>query len=171
MDTLNVTEHLLLLALVFGFTIFPWVSSDGNSTARPETRSLPCPMYIENCSEISEPARWRGFFSRCPKSYRHYCIKGKCRFVAALKEPSCRCEKGYTGKRCEYLDLFYLKEDRGQLVVISLIIAMVALIIAIITICICSHRCRKAHRRKMKAKEMENLNNDSTGKIEETHFP
>ncbi|XP_040183668.1 probetacellulin isoform X2 [Rana temporaria] len=130
MDALNVTEHLLLLALVCGFTVFPWVSSEGNSTAQPETRSVPCPMYIENCSEISEPARWRGYFSRCPKSYKHYCVKGKCRFVAALKEPSCRCEKGYTGKS----------------------------------------RCRKAHRRKLKAKEMENLKNDSTGKIEETHF-
>ncbi|XP_068089067.1 probetacellulin isoform X3 [Hyperolius riggenbachi] len=105
-----------------GFTNFPWVNSDGNSTAQPETRSFPCPMYIDNCSGISEPAKWRGHFSRCPKSYRHYCVKGKCRFIAALKEPACI-------------------------------------------------RCRKAHRRKMKAKEMENLNNDSTGKMEETHFP
>ncbi|XP_075058319.1 probetacellulin [Mixophyes fleayi] len=169
MDTLDLTEHLLL-ALVFGLAISPCVRSDGNSTAQPETKSFPCPEYIENCSGISEPAKWRGHFSRCPKSYRHYCVKGKCRFVSALKEPACICERGYTGSRCEYLDLFYLKEDRGQLVVIGLIVAMVILIIVIICICICSHHCRKAHRRKMKAKEMENLNNDSTRKMEETHF-
>lgn len=160
----------VLLTLVLGFIVFPWVSSDGNSTAQPETRSFPCPEYIENCSGISEPAKWRGHFSRCPKSYRHYCVKGKCRFVTVLKEPACVCEQGYTGSRCERLDLFYLKEDRGQLVVIGLIIAMVALIIVIICICVCSHHCRKAHRRKMKGKEMESLNNDPTGKMEETHF-
>ncbi|KAM3937426.1 probetacellulin isoform 1-T1 [Leptodactylus fuscus] len=152
------------------FIVLPWVTSDENSTARPETRSFPCPEYIENCSGISEPAKWRGHFSRCPKSYRHYCVKGKCRFVTVLKEPSCICEQGYTGARCERLDLFYLKEDRGQLVVIGLIIAMVALIIVIIGICICSHHYRKARKRKMKGKEMESLSNDPTGKMEETHF-
>ncbi|XP_044133111.1 probetacellulin [Bufo gargarizans] len=160
----------LLLTLVLGFIVFPWMSSGGNSTSQPETRSFPCRDYIENCSGISEPAKWRGHFSRCPKSYRHYCIKGKCRFVRVLKEPSCICEKGYTGARCERLDLFYLKEDRGQLVVIGLIIAMVALILVIICICICSHHYRKSHRRKMKGKEVESLSNDPTGKMEETHF-
>ncbi|XP_073493826.1 probetacellulin [Phyllobates terribilis] len=160
----------VLLTLVLGFIVFPWVSSDGNSTTQPATRSFPCPEYIDNCSGISEPARSRSHFSRCPKSYRHYCVKGKCRFVMVLKEPACICEEGYTGSRCERLDLFYLKEDRGQLVVIGLILAMVALIIVIVSICIFSHHCRKAHRRKMKGKEMESLSNEATGKMEETHF-
>ncbi|CAN2388891.1 Betacellulin [Pristimantis euphronides] len=160
----------LLLPLVLGFLVFPWVSSGGNSTAQPETRSFPCPEHTENCSGISESAKSRSHFSRCPKSYRHYCVKGKCRFIAVLKEAACICDQGYTGSRCERLDLFYLKEDRGQLVVISLITVMVALIIFIISICIFSHHCRKAHKRKMKEKEMESLNNDPTGKMEETHF-
>ncbi|KAG9480389.1 hypothetical protein GDO78_012063 [Eleutherodactylus coqui] len=160
----------LLSSLLQGLFVFPWPNSGGNSTAQPETRSLPCREYTGNCSGISETAKWRGHFSRCPKSYRHYCVKGKCRFVTVLKEPSCVCEQGYTGSRCERLDLFYLKEDRGQLVVIGLIIVMVALIIVIISICICSHHCRKAHRRKMKAKELESLSNDPLGKMEETHF-
>ncbi|KAM9331484.1 probetacellulin [Gastrophryne carolinensis] len=170
MDTFNLTEHLLLLALFSGLTIFPWVSSDGNSTATPEARSIPCHMYIENCSDTSEAAKWSGHFSRCPRKYKNYCVKGKCRFVTTWKEPSCRCDKGYTGARCNYVDLFYLKEDRGQLVVIILIITMVTFVIAIISVCICSHHCRKAHRRKMKAKEIERLNNDFLVKMEETQI-
>ncbi|KAM4807749.1 probetacellulin [Rhinophrynus dorsalis] len=167
MDALTLSEHLLL-ALVLGLTVLPCTSSDGNSTAEPETRSPPCPQFDEDCTELSEPAKWRGHFSRCPKTYRHYCIKGRCRFVKSANTPACICELGYTGARCEYLDLFYLKGDRGQIVVIGLIVAMVTLIILIILICICSHHCRKAHRRKKKAKAMERLNKDSTAKMEET---
>ncbi|KAM8940335.1 probetacellulin [Pelodytes ibericus] len=168
-DGRPVTEHLLL-ALVLGLTVVPCVSSNGNSTAEPEAQSIPCPEYIENCTEISLPAKWRSHFSRCPKPYKHYCIKGKCRFVTSERAPSCICEAGYTGARCEYLDLFYLKGDRGQFVVIGLIAAMVTLIILIICICVCSHHCRKVHRRKLKAKDMESRDNDGTVKMEETHL-
>ena len=36
----------------------------------------------------TQPKR-RGHFSRCPKQYKHYCIKGRCRFVVAEQTPSC----------------------------------------------------------------------------------
>ncbi|XP_075421548.1 probetacellulin isoform X2 [Ascaphus truei] len=119
---------------------------------------------------LTEPEKWRGHFSRCPKAYKQYCIKGKCRFLASENTPACICESGYTGSRCEYLDIFYLKGDRGQFVVIGLVAAMVTLIVIIICICICSHHCRKLHRRKRKEKEMNRLNKDSTVRMEETHF-
>ncbi|XP_063281367.1 probetacellulin [Pelobates fuscus] len=167
-DGRPVTEHLLL-ALVLGLTVLPYVNSNGNSTAEPETKSIHCPEYTENCTEIS-PSKWKSHFSRCPKTYRHYCVKGKCRYVTSEKTPACICESGYTGSRCEYLDLFYLKGDRGQMVVIGLIAAMVTLIILVICICICSHHCRKVHRRKMKAKEIGNIDNECTVRMEETHL-
>lgn len=49
-----------------------------------------------------------------------------------------RCERGYTGARCERVDLFYLRGDQGQIVIISLIAAIVTLIILIVGICLCS---------------------------------
>ncbi|KAM4709293.1 probetacellulin [Discoglossus pictus] len=168
MDPHTLTGHLLL-ALVLGLAVLPCGRSDGNSTAEPESRGLPCNQGVENCTGQYETAKWKGHFSRCPRKYKYYCVKGKCRFVTVEKMPSCACETGYTGSRCEHLDLFYLKGDRGQVVVIGLVAAMVALVILIICICIFSHRCRK-HRRKRKEKEVESLNNDSTVKMEETHL-
>ncbi|XP_053559287.1 probetacellulin [Bombina bombina] len=170
MDTLLVTGHLLL-ALVLGFRVLPCGKSDGNITAKTDGRTLPCLQDGENCTGLFEISKGSGHFSRCPKKYKHYCVKGKCHFFTAEKKPACMCETGYTGSRCEYLDLFYLKGDRGQVVVIGLISAMVTLVILIICICICSHHCRKQRRRKRKANEVEALNDDdSTVKMEETQF-
>lgn len=45
------------------------------------------------------------------------------------------CERGYTGARCERLDLFYLRGDQSQIVVISLVAVMVMLIILVVCIC------------------------------------
>ncbi|NXM23649.1 BTC protein, partial [Oxyruncus cristatus] len=110
--------------------------------------------------------RRQGHFSRCPEEYKHYCVKGRCRFLVAEQAPACVCERGYTGARCERVDLFYLRGDQGQIVVISLIAAIVTLIILIVAICLCSHHCRK-QRRKRKAEEMETLNKDSPSRSED----
>lgn len=37
------------------------------------------------------------------------------------------CDEGYAGARCERVDLFYLRGDRGQILVICLIAVMVIL--------------------------------------------
>uniref|UniRef100_A0A8C5TWX3 Probetacellulin n=1 Tax=Malurus cyaneus samueli TaxID=2593467 RepID=A0A8C5TWX3_9PASS len=114
----------------------------------------------------AESLRRQSHFSRCPDEYQHYCVKGRCRFVVAEKAPACVCEWGYTGARCESVDLFYLRGDQGQIVIISLIAAIVTLIILIVGICLCSHHCRK-QRRKRKAEEMETLNKDSPSRSED----
>ncbi|XP_061209727.1 probetacellulin isoform X1 [Neopsephotus bourkii] len=110
--------------------------------------------------------RRQGHFSRCPEEYKHYCVKGRCRFLMAEKAPACVCERGYTGARCERVDIFYLRGDRGQIVIISLIAAIVTLIILIVCACLCSHHCRK-QRRKRKANEMETLNKNLPSKSED----
>uniref|UniRef100_A0A8C4UBR8 Probetacellulin n=1 Tax=Falco tinnunculus TaxID=100819 RepID=A0A8C4UBR8_FALTI len=110
--------------------------------------------------------RRQGHFSRCPEEYSHYCVKGRCRFLVAENAPACVCERGYTGARCERVDIFYLRGDRGQIVIISLIAAIVTLIILIISACLCSHHCRK-QRRKRKAEEMETLNKNLPSKSED----
>lgn len=75
--------------------------------------------------------------------------------------PSCMCEKGYFGTRCEQVDLFYLQQDRGQILVICLIAVMVVFIILVIGVCTCCHPLRK-HRKKRKEENTETLGKDKT---------
>ena len=47
------------------------------------------------------------------------------------------CDEGYAGARCERVDLFYLRGDRGQILVICLIAVMVIFIILVVSNCTC----------------------------------
>lgn len=51
--------------------------------------------------------------------------------------PRGRCEQGYMGARCELVDIFPLRGDQGQIVVISLIAGIVVLIVFIVCTCFC----------------------------------
>uniref|UniRef100_A0A8B9PPT1 Probetacellulin n=1 Tax=Apteryx owenii TaxID=8824 RepID=A0A8B9PPT1_APTOW len=153
--------RLIHLLSVSGLVLFDSVSADANVTAG----SLPCGPP-GNCTGSVSQLRRRGHFSRCPEEYWHYCIKGRCRFLVAEQAPACVCERGYTGARCERVDIFYLRGDRGQIVVISLIAAGATLIILVVCACLCSHHYRK-QRRKRKEKEMETLNKPAPAKSED----
>uniref|UniRef100_H0YU70 Probetacellulin n=1 Tax=Taeniopygia guttata TaxID=59729 RepID=H0YU70_TAEGU len=136
-----------------GLACFGCVGADTNAT-----EGLSC----GNGTQL----RRHSHFSRCPEEYQHYCVKGRCRFLVAEEAPACVCERGYTGARCERVDLFYLRGDQGQIVIISLIVGIVALIILVVGICLCSHHCRR-QRRKRKAEEMETLNKDGPSRSED----
>ncbi|XP_012999140.1 probetacellulin isoform X2 [Cavia porcellus] len=127
----------LLLLLGLGLLLLHCVLADGNSTRSPATHDLLCGGPAENCSATTTQPKRKGHFSRCPKQYKHYCIKGRCRFVVAEQTPSCVCDEGYTGARCERVDLFYLRGGRGQILVICLIAVMVFFIILVISVCTC----------------------------------
>ncbi|XP_067592363.1 probetacellulin [Pseudorca crassidens] len=152
----------LLLALALGLVILHCVVADGNSTRSPENDGLLCGDRGENCPATTTQPKRRGHFSRCPKQYKHYCIKGRCRFVVAEQTPSCVCDEGYAGARCERVDLFYLRGDRGQILVICLIAVMVIFIILVVGICTCCHPLRKHRERIKKEEEMETLGKDIT---------
>ncbi|XP_009468822.1 PREDICTED: probetacellulin, partial [Nipponia nippon] len=156
---------LLCLALASGLAFFRCVGADANVTAGHGTEGLACGV-AESCTGNVTQLRRQGHFSRCPEEYKHYCIKGRCRFLVAEKAPACVCERGYTGSRCEKVDIFYLRGDRGQIVIISLIAAIVTLIILIVCACLCSHHCLM-QRRKRKAEEMETLNKNLPSKSED----
>uniref|UniRef100_A0A8C0AFQ7 Betacellulin n=1 Tax=Bos mutus grunniens TaxID=30521 RepID=A0A8C0AFQ7_BOSMU len=72
------------------------------------------------------------------------------------------CDEGYAGARCERVDLFYLRGDRGQILVICLIAVMVIFIILVVSICTCCHPLRKRRKRRKKEEEMETLGKDIT---------
>ncbi|KAM6269944.1 probetacellulin isoform 1-T2 [Porphyrio hochstetteri] len=156
---------LLCLALASGLVVFSCAGADANVTAGPGTEGLAC-STAESCAGNRTQLRRHGHFSRCPEEYKHYCVRGRCRFLVAEQTPACVCERGYTGARCERVDIFYLRGDRGQIVVISLIACIITLIILIICACLCSHHCRK-QRRKRKAEEMETLNKNLPSKSED----
>ncbi|XP_017708468.1 PREDICTED: probetacellulin [Rhinopithecus bieti] len=79
----------LLLALALGLVILHCVVADENSTRSPETNGLLCGDPDENCAATTTQSKRKGHFSRCPKQYKHYCIKGRCRFVVTEQTPSC----------------------------------------------------------------------------------
>ncbi|XP_055967135.1 probetacellulin [Sorex fumeus] len=148
---------------VSGLLILRCVVADGNSTRSPDSTVLLCGDPGENCTATTTTqSKWRDHFSRCPKQYKHYCLKGRCRFLVAEQTPSCVCEEGYAGARCERIDLFYLREDRGQVVVICLIAVMVFFIILVVGVCACCHPLQKRRKRRKKEEEMEALGKDTT---------
>uniref|UniRef100_A0A2K6FYN3 Betacellulin n=1 Tax=Propithecus coquereli TaxID=379532 RepID=A0A2K6FYN3_PROCO len=122
------------------------VAADGNSTRSPEINGILCGDPEENCAATTTPPKRKGHFARCPRQYRHYCIKGRCRFVLAEQTPSC----------------FYLRGDRRQILVICLIAVMVIFIILVVGVCTCCHPLRKRRKRKKKEEEMETLGKDIT---------
>ncbi|XP_037991494.1 probetacellulin isoform X1 [Motacilla alba alba] len=148
-----------------GLAFFSCVGADTNVTAGHGPEGLSCGT-AKGCTGNGTQLRRQSHFSRCPEEYQHYCVKGRCRFLVAEQAPACVCERGYTGARCERVDLFYLRGDQGQIVIISLIVAIAALIILVVGICLCSHHCRR-QRRKRKAEEMETLNKDGPSRSED----
>ncbi|XP_066484705.1 probetacellulin [Tiliqua scincoides] len=136
-----------------GLAIFNYVTGNGNTTGEDEAKRQLCTYPSGNCTDGTTGSRRGGHFSKCPEEYKHYCVKGRCRYVVEEKTPACVCERGYTGTRCERLDLFYLRGDQSQIVVVSLVAVMVMLIILIVCICTGTHYCRK-RRRKRKEEEM-----------------
>ncbi|XP_075400320.1 probetacellulin [Tenrec ecaudatus] len=157
----------LLLALALGLMILHCVVADGNATRGPEPEDPLCGNPGKTCAVTTTQPRRRGHFSRCPKQYKHYCIKGRCRFVVAEQVPSCVCDEGYTGSRCERVDLFYLKGDRVQVLVICLIAVMVIFIILVVGVCTCCHPLRKHRKRRKNEEEMETLGKDVTPNSED----
>ncbi|XP_045388779.1 probetacellulin [Lemur catta] len=157
----------LLLALALGLVVLHCVVADGNSTRSPEINGLLCRDPEENCTAATTPPKRKGHFSRCPRQYKHYCIKGKCRFVVAERTASCVCDDGYTGARCERVDLFYQRGDRRQTLVICLMVVMVIFIIVVVSVCLCCHPRQKCRKRRKKEEEMETLGKDIITPINE----
>lgn len=49
-----------------------------------------------------------------------------------------RCEHGFVGSRCEYLDLDWWKGEKQEIIIICIIAGLVLLILLILFICMCS---------------------------------
>ncbi|XP_037341243.2 probetacellulin isoform X2 [Pungitius pungitius] len=133
-------------------------AAEWNATAESanRTESL-CHLHgnRDNCTDAGDTGQWNDHFSRCPEELRHYCIHGECRYVKEQKAPSCRCQQGYIGSRCEYLDLDWRIGEKRQIIIACLIAGLVFLILVIVFVCFCSHRrCRWWWRRGRRREEV-----------------
>ncbi|KAJ7987103.1 hypothetical protein DPEC_G00335280 [Dallia pectoralis] len=96
--------------------------------------------FTEDLNETQTDGESGGRIIKCPLEFQHYCIHGSCQFYEALDSPSCSCNPGYTGYRCELFDLGWQVTDQRQIIVACVITALVFMILLIVFICICAHR-------------------------------
>ncbi|XP_051956259.1 probetacellulin-like [Xyrauchen texanus] len=137
--------------------------AEWNTTKAPANRNVTCNPHdnSSNCTDSNNDHRWSGHFSKCPKEYKHFCINGVCRFVEDQNTPSCRCENGYIGSRCEYIDQYFQVAERNKIVIACVVAGLVFLVLLIVFICICTHKrynpCTKKRRKKETRVEVEKL--------------
>ncbi|XP_067280331.1 probetacellulin [Pseudorasbora parva] len=154
--------------IITAVVLCKYSQAEWNTTESPANRTVSCNHHDNsgNCTDSKDDHTWSGHFSICPKDYRHYCIHGVCRFVKEQNIPSCRCETGYIGSRCEYLDLEYHMAERRKIVIACVVAGLVSLILLIVFICVCTHKrykpCRKKKRKKDSCDEDEKLSSLNT---------
>lgn len=122
-----------------------------NMTEGPSFNRTEC-YYHGNDDNCTDTGTEHGHFSTCPEELTYYCIHGECRYIKDMKEPSCRCDPGFYGSRCEFLDFDWLKGERKQIIIICVSVGLVILILFVIFICFFSHRrgrlCKHKQRRR-----------------------
>ncbi|XP_078260255.1 tomoregulin-2a isoform X2 [Rhinoraja longicauda] len=68
--------------------------------------------YTENANKLENPAQ--GLFVPCPNLFDDHCLHGKCEYLINKQEPSCSCDAGFKGPRCEQKEFNVLKCPRGN---------------------------------------------------------
>ncbi|XP_029922034.1 probetacellulin [Myripristis murdjan] len=149
--------YRLYVGIVTALALCKYSLAEWNATEESANRTVSCHHYgnRNNCTAIADSkdtGQWSGHFSKCPKELKHYCIHGSCRYIKEQKLPSCRCEQGFIGSRCEYVDVDGRIGEQRQIIIACVIAGLVFLILLIVFICICSHRryrlCRQRGRRR-----------------------
>ncbi|KAM9840956.1 probetacellulin [Aulostomus maculatus] len=148
--------YRLCVGIVTALALCKYSLADWNATEESANRTVSrCPHHgnRDNCTgDTIDTGQWSGHFSKCPEEFLHYCIHGECRYINEQKTPSCRCQYGYIGSRCEYVDLDWRIGERRQIIIACVIAGLVILILLIVFLFICSHRrfstCRQRGRRR-----------------------
>ncbi|MEQ2315351.1 hypothetical protein AMECASPLE_021431 [Ameca splendens] len=149
--------HGLYVVLLTALSFWKYCLAEWNATNESSNQTA-CHLHGKkgNCTE-KNPEQWDGHFSKCPEELSHYCVHGECRYVKEQEAPSCKCQSRYTGARCEYVDLDWLRGERQQIIIGVTIAGLLLLMILVVSICICSHRrCRLCGRRRRQTEEPKN---------------
>ncbi|KAG7271535.1 hypothetical protein CRUP_003998 [Coryphaenoides rupestris] len=94
-----------------------------------------------HANAVNDAEKWNGHFTKCPAELQHYCIHGSCRYIQEQSAPSCRCDNGFTGSRCEYLDLdlgWQIGERKRIIIVCVAVALLLVALLLVIVICLCS---------------------------------
>ncbi|KAM6223014.1 proheparin-binding EGF-like growth factor [Rhynchocyon petersi] len=72
----------------------------------------------------------------CLRKYKDFCIHGECKYVKALRTPSCICQPGYHGERCHGLSLpvenrLYSYDHTTILAVVAVVLSSVCLLVIV----------------------------------------
>lgn len=147
--------YKLYVGIVTALVLCKYSVAGVNTTEESANRTVSlCPQHgnRDNCTDTTDEEEWNGHFSKCPEELTHYCIHGECRYVKVQKTPSCRCEHGYVGSRCEYVQLDWQRGEKRHIIIVSVIAGLVLLIIVLIFICMYSRRklrfCWRRGRRR-----------------------
>ncbi|XP_071400501.1 probetacellulin [Centroberyx affinis] len=152
--------HRLYVGILTALALCKYSLAEWNATEESANRTVSsCHHHGDrnNCTDAEDSGQWNGHYSKCPKELKHYCIHGECRYIKEQKAPSCRCEQGFIGSRCEYVDLDWRIGEQRQIIIACVIAGLVFLILLIVFICICSHRrCRLCRQRGRRREEPRN---------------
>ncbi|XP_042252048.1 probetacellulin isoform X1 [Thunnus albacares] len=152
--------YRLCVGIVTALALCKYSLAEWNTTDESANRTVShCHHHgnRDNCTADIDTGQWNGHFSKCPEDLKHYCIHGECRYIQEQKSPSCRCQHGFIGSRCEYVDLDWRIGEKRQIIIACVIAGLVFLILLIVFICICSHRrCRLWRRRGRRREEPRN---------------
>uniref|UniRef100_A0A3Q3IH02 EGF-like domain-containing protein n=1 Tax=Monopterus albus TaxID=43700 RepID=A0A3Q3IH02_MONAL len=130
----------------------------------------------DNCTDLIDTRQENSHFSKCPEKQETYCVHGECRYIIEHEAPSCRCEPGYIGSRCEYVDLDPQIAENRQIIIAGVIAGLLILTLLIVFICIFLHRrsrlCRRRGRRREEPRNgTEKHSMSETRTHSETHTP
>lgn len=154
--------YKLFVGIVTALALCKYSLAEWNTTDEIANRTVShCHHHgnRHNCTEDTtdkDTDQWAGHFSKCPEELTNYCIHGECHYIKEQKAPSCRCQHGYHGDRCQYLQL---PQDGGQprIIIACVVAGLVLLILLIIFICLNSHRkCRLCWQRRRQEEEPRN---------------
>lgn len=153
--------HRLYVGIITALALCKYCLAEWNATDESANRTVPhCHRHgdRDNCTaNTTDSGEWIGHFSKCPEELTHYCVHGECRYIKEQEAPSCRCQHGYVGSRCEYVDLDWRIGEKRQIIIVCVIAVLVFFIVIIIFICLWSHRrCRLCRRRGRQREEPRN---------------
>ncbi|KAJ8262786.1 hypothetical protein COCON_G00152430 [Conger conger] len=106
----------------------------GASHSTHKSAPTPTPNFTSTQVEREDP---------CLTTHQHYCINGRCKYVANLRETTCVCMMGYDGERCavQVLKTGHKQPDEE---VVQTVLVVIAVVLSLISCCaillmICAH--------------------------------
>ncbi|XP_069486749.1 proepiregulin isoform X2 [Ambystoma mexicanum] len=152
--------HLLThpLLILCGLCLIQWTGC---------TTVIPLCESSENCTTALVHEEGTHHVSRirtldCDADKKDYCLFGRCQYIVELETFRCRCQKGYYGERCVYLELVTqpMSEEYVALTAILSVLFVIAVAVGVFFAYKWYKRtlCKKQQQPSKEYKEVPTLN-------------